>query len=77
MLPIDAVEIIHMPFVTPNAQRYLHLSNTRNLDYSPNDFNVTENSSGLPIDAIYRFGTSELWWSLLNHKLQEFAPLIK
>jgi hypothetical protein len=45
--PIDAVKSIHMPFVTPVAQRYLHLSNTPNLDYSPSESIVTENPAGL------------------------------
>jgi hypothetical protein len=36
-IPIGAVKSIHMPFVTPVAQKYLHLSNSPNLDYSPNE----------------------------------------
>ena len=46
-----------MPFVTPNAQRYLHLGNTPNLDYSPSEQNVTENPEQLTLEAIYRLGT--------------------
>ncbi len=32
-----------MPFVTPKAQRYLHLSNTPKLEYSAIEQYVTEN----------------------------------
>jgi len=54
-----------MPFVTPIARRYLHLSNTSKLDYSPNHSIVTENPS-VPGEAVNGFGTRGRDHGVLN-----------
>ena len=53
-----------MPFVTPNAQRYLHLGNAPNLEYSPTNLGVTENPAVLVLNPVYRLGTDERYSSL-------------
>ena len=70
-----AVEIIHVPFVTPNAQRYLHLSNTPKFSLQPKSEKVTENPSQLFTHPVYRLGTKPWPCGLLNPKLVIFASV--
>ena len=56
--------MIHMPFVTPDAQRYLHLGNVPNLEYSPTIPGVTENPGLRMMNPVYRLGTDERYSSL-------------
>jgi hypothetical protein len=55
-----------MPFVTPVAQRYLHLGNTLKLDYSRSDSIVTENPSRFLVHPVNRLGTKRSVMSFMK-----------